>query len=293
MDGVAERLANSGVLRSKLLIQYLTGLTICLVAPFKAVFMNRLTEFTYADATGDVTLSSMSSSEVLVKIKEISTAAKAIYDHLHLGNKWNLPGKPGLNANATFTKCDNCGALGNFSNTFPKPCDEKKCKKACNARALAKKDAEGGRGGRGGRGGHGGRRTGHGEGQRAPWNDNSSKKGAISGVMNINGIWKMTCAKCGWNETHSTKYHGKQQRNAASFKLPPHHPYWLCLGKIYQTAAAIGAIAALPGAGAASTGGSGGSILGILTGVIDRAMTSTKRSQMSSFLVEMCNALGN
>jgi hypothetical protein len=64
-------------------------------------------------------------------------------------------------------------------------------------------------------------------------------------------------------------------------------------GKIYQTAAAIGAIAALPGAGAASTGGAGGSILRNLTGDIDRAMTSTKSSEMSSFLVKMRNALGN
>ena len=81
----------------------------------------------------------MSSSEVLVKIKKISTAAKAIYDHLHLGNKWNLPFKPGLNVNATVTNCDNCGALEHFSNKFPKPCDEERCKKARDARAQAKK----------------------------------------------------------------------------------------------------------------------------------------------------------
>ena len=56
MDGVAERLADSGVLRSESLIQYVTGLTICLVVPFRTVFTNRLTEFTYADATGDVSL---------------------------------------------------------------------------------------------------------------------------------------------------------------------------------------------------------------------------------------------
>ena len=106
----------------------------------------------------------------------------------------------------------------------------------------------------------------------------------------------MHCTKWGgWNETLTTKYHDKQQHNAnaALFKVPSHHPYWLSLGKIYQTAAAIGAIAALPGAGAASTGGSGGSILGSLTGVIDRAMTCTESSEMSSFLVKMRNALGN
>ena len=78
MDGVAERLADADKLRTEALIQYMTGLTICSVPSFKSVFMNRLTELTYLDATGDVTLSSMSSSEVLAKIKEVSTAAKSI-----------------------------------------------------------------------------------------------------------------------------------------------------------------------------------------------------------------------
>ena len=68
------------------------------------MFLNRLTKLTYRDATGDVTLSGMSSPEVLAKILEVSTAGKAIYDHLHAGNKWNLPGKHGLHANIV-TKC--------------------------------------------------------------------------------------------------------------------------------------------------------------------------------------------
>jgi len=98
MDGVAERLADSNVLRSESLTQYITGLTLCSVGAFKAVFLNRLTELTYRDATGDETLSGMSSPEVLEKIHEVSTAGKAIYDHLHARNKWNLPGKHGLHA---------------------------------------------------------------------------------------------------------------------------------------------------------------------------------------------------
>ena len=65
MDGVAELLSDLNVLRSELLIQYITNLTICSVAPFKAVFMARLTDLTFLDATGDVTLLSMSSPEVL------------------------------------------------------------------------------------------------------------------------------------------------------------------------------------------------------------------------------------
>jgi hypothetical protein len=86
MDGVAKRLADSNVLRSESLTQYITGLTFCSVEPFRAVFLNRLTNLTYRDATGDVTLSGMSSSKVLAKILEVSTAGKAIYDHLHAGN---------------------------------------------------------------------------------------------------------------------------------------------------------------------------------------------------------------
>ena len=114
IDGVLKRLADSNVLRSELLIQYMTGLMICSVALLKAVFTNRLTDLTYLDATGDITLLLMSSSEVLAKIKEISTTVKAIYNYLHLGNKWNLPGKPGLHANIV-KNCDNCGALDHLS----------------------------------------------------------------------------------------------------------------------------------------------------------------------------------
>ncbi len=59
MDGVAEQLDDANKLRSESLVQYMTGLLICSVAPFKAVFMARLTKFTYLDASGDVTLLSM------------------------------------------------------------------------------------------------------------------------------------------------------------------------------------------------------------------------------------------
>ncbi len=72
----------------------------------------------------------MSSGDVLKAINKISTAARAIYDHLHLGNKWNLPGKHGIHAAATVNKCNNCGALDHLSPKCPKPHDEEKCKKA-------------------------------------------------------------------------------------------------------------------------------------------------------------------
>jgi hypothetical protein len=87
----------------------------------------------------------MTSAEVLAKIKEISTAARAIYNHLNLGNMRNPPGKPGHHANIV-NKWDNCRALDHLSPKSPKPCDEDKCKKAHKARAKAR-DADGGCGG--------------------------------------------------------------------------------------------------------------------------------------------------
>ena len=112
--------------------------------------------------------------------------------------------------------------------------------------------------------------------------------------MNIDGVWKMHCSKCGVNETHTTKYHDEQHRNAASFVLPAHHPWYQTSGKVYK-AAGLGAIVTLPGAGATSseTTGSGGSMLGSLTRLVDRTMTGTESSEMSTFLSEMRNVLGN
>ena len=87
IDGVAERLADSGLLRSESLIHYINGYTICTVDAFKRVFLNKAVEYTYLDATGESSFSSMTSGDVLKAMNEILTAARAIFDHLHLGNK--------------------------------------------------------------------------------------------------------------------------------------------------------------------------------------------------------------
>ena len=117
----------------------------CSVPKFKMVFVNKSVEYTYQDATGGSSLASMSSANVLLKIKETSCAAVAIYDHLQLGKKWNLPGKHVNNA-VIVPKCDNCGSPNHLAPKCPKPRDEEKCKKARESWARAR-DSEGGRGG--------------------------------------------------------------------------------------------------------------------------------------------------
>ncbi len=108
---------------------------------------------TYQDTTGGSSLASMSSADVLLKIKETSCAAVAIYDHLLLGKKWTLSGKHVNNA-VIVPKCDNCGNPNHLSLKCPKPCNKEKCKKAWESQTRAL-DSERGRGGQG-RGGRGG-----------------------------------------------------------------------------------------------------------------------------------------
>ncbi len=92
---VSERLADSSLLHSESFIHYINGYRICTVDAFKQVFSNKSVKYTYLDATGESSFSSMLSGNNLKEMNKISTAARAIYDHLHLGNKWNLPGKHG------------------------------------------------------------------------------------------------------------------------------------------------------------------------------------------------------
>ncbi len=109
----------------------------------------------------------------------------------------------------------------------------------------------------------------------------------------VNGAWKMLCNKgCGWNESHTTKYHDEHQRLAAIFKVPPHHPYWLLLGKSY-TAAAVAAGVLSPSMAGATEVPTSASVLASLTGVINRHITNVESAEMSSFLGVLCNVLGN
>ncbi len=105
------------------------------------------------------------------------------------------------------------------------------------------------------------------DGQRAPWD--STTKSNTSEVNMINGVWKMLCNKgCGWNETHTTKFHEEQHCLVATFKVPPHHPYWLLLVKPYSAAVVAAGVLTLSVAGAAQVP-QPASVLAGLAGVID------------------------
>ncbi len=109
----------------------------------------------------------------------------------------------------------------------------------------------------------------------------------------VNGAWKMLCNKgCGWNESHTTKYHDEHQQLAATFKMPPCHPYWLLLRKPC-TAAAVAVGVLSPSVAGATQVPTSASVLASLTSVVDRHITNVKSAEMSSFFGEFHNVLGN
>ncbi len=109
----------------------------------------------------------------------------------------------------------------------------------------------------------------------------------------VNGVCKMLCNKgCGWNESHTTKYHDEHQQSAATFKVPPHHPYWLLLGKPY-TAAAVAAGVLNPSVAGATQVPTSASLLACLTSVVDQHIMNVGSAEMSSFLGGLRNVLGN
>ena len=78
----------------------------------------------------------------------------------------------------------------------------------------------------------------------------------------------------------------------ATFKVPPHHPYLLLLGKPYSAATFTSGVLTLFVAGAAQVP-QPASVLAGLTGVIDQHITNVESAEMSSFLGELCNVLGS
>ena len=69
----------------------------------------------------------------------------------------------------------------------------------------------------------------------------------------------------------------------ATFKVPPHHPYWLLSGKPYSAATVAAGVLNPSVAGAAQVP-KPVSVQAGLTGVIDRHITNVESSEMSSFL---------
>jgi hypothetical protein len=45
------------------------------------------------------------------------------------------------------------------------------------------------------------------------------------GVEQRNEKWMMNCKPCGWNESHTSKYHGEWNLNQSTFSIPGTHAF--------------------------------------------------------------------
>jgi hypothetical protein len=96
----------------------------------------------------------------------------------------------------------------------------------------------------------------------------------------INGVWKMRCNKgCGWNETHTTKFHEEQQQLVATLKVPPHHPYWLLSGKPYSAAAVAAAAVSASKSGGATAAPAAASSASVVTSAPSSKLSAAQRKQ--------------
>jgi hypothetical protein len=87
----------------------------------------------------------------------------------------------------------------------------------------------------------------------------------------------MNCKSCGWNESHTSGFHGEWNRNQSTFCIPVTHVFWTKSGD--TPSAEKGPP---PAAGTASSGVSRGQ----LSGLINWYKTESDDGAFTSFLTE-------
>ena len=140
-----------------------------------------------------------------------------------MANKWLTTTKQNV-AGAAVNACWNCGEDGHGVGKCPKPKDQAQITKNKEAFEKSKSGAN--------TGGKSSNKKGKGDKEKDP--DYQRKVWANSGIHMVNGTLMLSCKTCGYNTTHSTKFHGAWAKNPASFKLSANHMYERekkCIGK--------------------------------------------------------------
>ena len=223
---VCERLSEVDDLPKETPVDILTGLTLCSVEEFRTLFESFLQD---AKKQALLTLYEPEKVNILNEIQLILSNALEAYCTLCQSGNWNVPknhklhfaGKRGDERKSN--PCWNCGKLGCTPNTCKQPRDDAKI--AENRRKYYE--------GRG-KGKDAGKKLVEGNYEREKWS--TPAKGG-PGVRYIGGVPHAYCGKkcngseCGWNTTHSSKYHQAWKRDP-SFDLAAFSPnHELCLAK--------------------------------------------------------------
>ncbi len=260
----------------------LEGFTWCFVVEFRDI--HKLLNAADKVCQMQAVTRKQNSKETLASVVKVCSEANDVFHSINLTNKWYIP--QGHQADAFGIVCFNCDSPDHTSDKCPLPRNEAKITKAKEvcAKSVGKKHGSGGCGcwwGPGdGHGGHGGDQN----NTRGKW---GATKGAPAtpgtntssgdGVEKKNGKWMMNCKSCGWNESHTSKYHDKWNRNQSTFSIPATHVFWSKFGT--TPSAETGPT---PAAGSASSSVSKGQ----LSGLINWYKTETDNWAFSSFFSE-------
>jgi hypothetical protein len=156
-----------------------------------------------------------------------------MFNVLNVSKEWNIPQKHRIDA----------GDPDHGIPKYPKPINQSRIDRAKSkfSRSGGRCGGSGGRCGRDSQDGHeNGRGSGHGCGDgdktnsRRKWKSNAKAVNSVTtsgGVRKRKGKWSMICKSCGWNTTHTTRFHDSYVKDPALFSLPATNLFWTKSGK--------------------------------------------------------------
>ena len=278
IDAVCERLAENKKLTGKTPVLVLTAFTKCSVKQFTGPFELILNSERVKNMGTPASLDD-DNKKTLTQVRDILLMANNEFHSLNTAKKWNVP-------EGRISACYNCDG-DHLLPDCKEPRDEAKIVR--NRKAAwehRKKDGKV-------------RPDGRKQWEKKKFHSGGCGKGGGAGTTNtgngvkyMNGKWMCKCnkASCGWNETHTTKFHGAWLKNPQSFKLPPTHLFMIKAGKSDGTNyVGAGSGGTTPGNKGASSGGGGGTT-GLsataksqLKTLVNKHKTETEDSSLSQF----------
>ena len=267
---VCTRLKEVNALPDETVVDVLEGLTNCSVPDFTKLFDFLL----QAARVNALELDEANKGDTLAQVKEIMSKAVDAYHALCTAGKWHVNHK-----RVSLIVCWNCGEEGHRCDDCTKP------KNQSNIEA-AKKKWQNSKGSGGGSGG--GKAP---QQQRKKWGHSEAPKDA-SGIRWFGRTPKAWCGKkdangrvCGWNDDHSSQYHGLKMNNPSTFVLAdvsPKHP--LVLAQRSQGGG---------GTPSNTNAGSHGDQVTFSRAQADEVLTKLERNTTSGETAEIIGALRN
>jgi hypothetical protein len=180
---------------------------------------------------------------------------------------------------AAVNACWNCGEDRHGISKCPKPKDQARITKNKEAFDKSKSSAN--------TGGKSSNKKGKGDKEKKP--DYQRKVWANSGIHMVNGTLMLSCKTCGYNTTHSMKFHGAWAKNPDSFKLSANHMYEREKKRIGQGGPPANPPPKAPAPPSTGTGGSAGVIsftraeLEAKLAAVERTSTNPNASELSEY----------